>query len=47
MYIQYHPSPLKGKILLSMPPPPNDKKKSWRTEDAAKKVEEGRIEGIQ
>ena len=46
MYIQYHPSPLKGKILLSMPPP-MIKKKSWRTEDAAKKVEEGRIEGIQ
>ena len=47
MYIQYHPSPLKGKILLSVPPPPNNKKNSWRTEDAATKVEEGRIEGIQ
>ena len=48
MYIQYYPSPLKGRILLSVPPPPPmiKKKKSWRTEDAAKKVE-GRIEGSQ
>ena len=47
MYIQYHPSPLKGKIFLSAPLPPMIKKNSWRTEVAAKKVEEGTIEGIQ